>query len=405
MQSNNYSFGWREMLAIISVTLFAASSSAVTEQVLHSFNSDGKDGNSPYAGLILDKSGNLYGTTLLGGTHDYGTVFELTPKSGGGWTEKILHDFDGADGYYPQAGVIMDASGNLYGTTFAGGAHGVGTVYELVPTGGRWTEKLLHSFSDNGKDGYQPYAALTFDASGNLYGTTYFGGTHGYGTVFELSPKTGGWTETILYSFKGNGKDGYDIYSGVVFDKSGNLYGTTYGGGAYGYGTVYQLIRKGEGGWTEQVIHTFIDNGTDGYWPYAGLVVDASGNLYGTTVAGPAVENSAGSIYELSPKKDGSWTEKVLNSFVDTDGLAPYGGLVFDSGGNLYGTTYGDGGTVFESTHKGGEWTKQVLFRFSNSDEGAYPYAGVTLDGKGNLYDTTYQGGTYGYGTVFEVTP
>jgi len=403
MQSNR-PLGWRAMLAIFSVSLFAASSSAVTEQVLHSFNSNGKDGNSPYAGLILDKSGNLYGTTLLGGTHDYGTVFELTPKSGGGWTEKILHDFDGVDGYYPQAGVIMDASGNLYGTTFAGGAHGVGTVYELLLTGGRWTEKVLHSFQDNGKDGYQPYAGLTFDPAGNLYGTTYFGGTHGYGTVFELSPKTGGWTETILYSFKGDGKDGYDVYSGVVFDKSGNLYGTTLWGGTYDYGTVYQLTRKAGGGWSEKVLHSFNDNGIDGYMSYAGLIIDASGNLYGTTIGG-TTENSGGTVYQVSPKKGGSWTEKILNNFVDTDGLTPYGGLIFDSAGNLYGTTYGDGGTLFELTRKGGQWTKQVLFKFSSYDEGASPYAGVILDGKGHLYGTTYQGGSYYYGTVFEVTP
>lgn len=408
MRSDRLSFGWRAMLAIFSVTLFAANASAVTEQVLHSFNSNGKDGNSPYAGLILDKSGNLYGTTLLGGTHAYGTVFELTPKSGGGWTEKILHGFDGADGYYPQAGVIMDASGNLYGTTFAGGANGVGTVYELLPTGGRWTEKVLHSFSDNGKDGYQPYAGLTFDTSGNLYGTTYFGGTHGYGTVFELSPKTGGWTETILYSFNGDAKDGYNVYSGVVFDKSGNLYGTTLWGGAYDYGTVYQLSRKAGGGWSEKIIHSFNDNGTDGYNPYAGLVVDASGNLYGTTLKGSGT-NDSGTVYELSPKKGDGWTEKILNNVIDADGSLPYGGLIFDSAGNLYGTTINGGldgkGNVFELTRKEGRWIEQALYSFHYDPDGGYPYAGLTLDGAGNLYGTTYQGGTYGYGTVFEITP
>jgi uncharacterized repeat protein (TIGR03803 family) len=408
MQSNRLYFGWRVMLAIFSVTLLAASSWAVTEQVLHSFNSNGKDGNSPYAGLIIDKSGNLYGTTLLGGTHAYGTVFELTPKSGGGWTEKILHDFDGADGYYPQAGVIMDASGNLYGTTFAGGAHGVGTVYELLPTGGRWTEKVLHSFSDNGKDGYQPYAGLTFDTPGNLYGTTYFGGTHGYGTVFELSPKTGGWMETILYSFNGDGKDGYDVYSGVVFDKSGNLYGTTLWGGAYDYGTVYLLSRKAGGGWAEKVIHSFNDNGNDGYNPYAGVIVDASGNLYGTTLGGSDT-NGSGTAYELSPKKVGGWAEKILNNVIDADGSQPYGGLIFDSAGNLYGTTLYGGvngkGNVFELTRKAGQWTEQALYSFNYDPDGGYPYAGLVLDGAGNLYGTTYQGGTYGYGTMFEITP
>ena len=200
-------------------------------------------------------------------------------------------------------------------------------------------------------------------------------------------------------------RDGYDVYSGVVFDKSGNLYGTTLWGGAYDWGTVYQLTRKAGGGWAEKVLHSFNDNGTDGYMSYAGLIIDASGNLYGTTIAGAATQNGGGTVYELSPKQGGGWTEKVLNSFVDTDGLAPYGGLIFDSAGDLYGTTYGDAGTVFELTHKGGEWTKQVLYRFSSDDDGAYPYAGVILDGKGNLYGTTYQGGTYGYGAVFEVTP
>jgi uncharacterized repeat protein (TIGR03803 family) len=405
MQSNRFSFGWRALLAIFSVALFVASSSAVTEHVLHGF-STGKGGANPYAGLIFDKSGNLYGTALLGGTHDYGAVFELTPKSGGGWTEKILHNFEGADGYYPQAGVIMDASGNLYGTTVAGGAHGVGTVYELLPTGGRWTEKVVHSFTDNGKDGYQPYAGLTFDAAGNLYGTTYFGGTHGYGTVFELSPKTGRWTETILYSFKGDGKDGYDVYSGIVFDKSGNLYGTTYGGGAYGYGTVYELSSKAGGDWTEKVLHSFNDNGTDGYNPYAGLIIDASGNLYGTTLWGTAAGNSAGTVFEMSPEKGGGWSESILNTFVDTDGWAPYGGLIFDSAGNLYGTTtYGgvdNGGTVFELTLKEGQWTKQVLYSF---DGYTGPYGGLILDRAGNLYGTTFQSWTYEYGTVFEFTP
>jgi uncharacterized repeat protein (TIGR03803 family) len=304
-----------------------------------------------------------------------------------------------------QAGVIMDASGNLYGTTFAGGAHGVGTVYELVPRGGRWTEKVLHSFSDNGKDGYQPYAGLTSDMSGNLYGTTYFGGTHGYGTVFELSPKTGGWTETILYSFNGDKKDGYDVYSDVIFDKYGNLYGTTYGGGAYGYGTVYELSRKAAGGWTEKVLHSFNDNGSDGYDPYAGLIIDTSGNLYGTTLGGAATQNGGGTVYELSPKKGGGWTEKVLNSFVDTDGLAPYGGLIFDSAGNLYGTTtYGgenDGGTVFKLTRASG-WMKQVLYAL---DDYVGPYGSLIFDSEGNLYGTTYQSWTYVNGTVFEITP
>jgi uncharacterized repeat protein (TIGR03803 family) len=400
----------KTMLAIFAVVLLVTSSGAATEKVLHNFNDNGKDGHNPAAGLILDASGNFYGTTLLGGAHDFGTVFELSPKTGGGWTEKILHEFNGADGYYPQAGVILDGSGKLFGTTYAGGAHGVGTVFELVRNAdGSWTEKILHSFNDNGKDGYDPYAGVIFDKSGNLYGTTDFGGSHGYGTVFELSPKTGGgWTETILYSFKNNGQDGYDLYSGVILDTSGNLYGTTLGGGVYGYGTVFELTRKAGEGWTEKVLHSFNDNGKDGYRPYAGLIVDTAGNLYGTTIAGSAIENSAGTVFELSPKKGGGWTEKILNNFIDTDGWDCQTSLIFDTSGKLYGTTtYGGvngGGTVFELSRTArGVWRKTVLYAFSGTD-GANPYAGL-VGANGNLYGTTYVGGTYYYGTVFEVTP
>jgi uncharacterized repeat protein (TIGR03803 family) len=328
-----------------------------TERVLYSFKNNGKDGNHPYAGLIFDAAGNLYGTTLDGGVYDYGTVFELTPQKAGTWTEKVLHSFNNnyKDGVWPYGGLIFDAAGNLYGTTADGGGKGYGTVFELAPeAAGRWKEKILHNFSYNGKDGYAPYASLIFDSVGNLYGTTLQGGTYGTGTVFELMPQAvaaGRWREKILHNFNYNGKDGYYSNAGLILSAAGNLYGTTRLGGAYNYGTVFELTPKVGGGWTEKVLHNFNFNGKDGFYPYAGLILDAGDNLYGTT---SNEGYGVGAVFELTPKACGSWKEKVLHNFNYTNGNYPYGGVILDSAGNLYGTTtYGGtkgGGTVFEIT-------------------------------------------------------
>ena len=267
--------------------------------------------------------------------------------------EKVLHSFSGgADGTYPYGGLIFDAAGNLYGTTTSGGTSNTGTVFELTPAaGGTWTEKVLHSFS-GGTDGIHPYAGLIFDAAGNLYGTTDLGGAYGYGTVFELTPAAGGtWTEKVLHNFNNGGTDGTRPYARLTFDAAGNLYGTTYGGGAYNsYGTVFELTPAAGGTWTEKVLHSF-GSGTDGLIPYGGLIFDAAGNLYGTTAYGGT--NDLGTVFELTPKAGGGWTEKVLYSFGDgTDGVSPLAGLIFDAAGNLYGTTQHGGtynyGTVFE---------------------------------------------------------
>jgi len=202
-----------------------------------------------------------------------------------------------------------------------------------------WTEKVLHSFHRNGTDGYTPQASLIFDAAGNLYGTTVDGGTYRGGTVFELTPQAGGgWTETVLHSFHRNGTDGASPYAGLVLDAAGNLYGTTVDGGTYGRGAVFELTPEAGGGWTEQVLHNF-GNGTDGAFPYAGLVLDAAGNLYGTTCQGGT--HGRGAVFELTPQAGGGWTDKVLHSFDPTDGYYPEAGLIFDAAGNLYGTTLG----------------------------------------------------------------
>jgi uncharacterized repeat protein (TIGR03803 family) len=227
----------------------------------------------------------------------------MMPKAGGGWTETVLHSFNnnGTDGYSPWGGLTIDALGNLYGTTAAGGAYNQGTIFELTPTAsGSWTETLLHSFNDNGTDGSRPYDTLIFDASGNLYGATELGGTYNHGAVFELTPKVGGgWTEKVLHSFDENGVDGYDPWAGLVLDAAGNLYGTTLGGGASSCGVVFKLTPASGGSWTEKIMHSFTSEPTDGCAPRAGLTFDASGNIYGTTNAGGA--NGGGTVFEITP--------------------------------------------------------------------------------------------------------
>ena len=260
-----------------------------TEKVLYSFG-NGTDGTDPAAGLIFDAAGNLYGTTQTGGTHSGGMVFELTPAAGGTWTEKVLYNFGGTDGDQPAAGLVFDAAGNLYGTTYVGGTSDKGTVFELTPAGGgTWTEKVLYNF--NGTSGAIPQAGLIFDAAGNLYSTTFAGGTYNLGTLFELTPAGGGtWTEQVLHSF-GNGTDGSGPWAGLIFDAAGNLYGTTRYGGSYGGGTVFRLNAQGE-----TLLYSF--SGADGKNPIAGLALDAAGNLYGTTYLGGA--SSQGTAFEIT---------------------------------------------------------------------------------------------------------
>ncbi len=284
-----------------------------TETVLHSFNDNGTDGADPqFAALIFDARGNLYGTTVVGGIHcggyGCGTAFELSPREGGGWTETVLHSFgNGTDGQNPYAGLIIDAAGNLYGTTGGGGIHGDGTVFELSPReGGGYTETVLHSFGNPAtQDGNGPLGGLISDAAGNLYGTTEGGGIHSGGTAFELSPREGGgWTETLLHSF-GNPatQDGFAPSAGLISDSAGNLYSTTFLGGIHscqgaGCGTVFELTPRQGGGWTETVLHSFNDNGSDGFYPEDGLILDAHGNLYGTTPSGGI---GAGTVFEITP--------------------------------------------------------------------------------------------------------
>ncbi|MGB8888001.1 MAG: choice-of-anchor tandem repeat GloVer-containing protein [Candidatus Korobacteraceae bacterium] len=410
MRGHTFFLGWRLALAIFSVILFATSSWAAP----HNFGDGDNDGYLPGSGLIIDAHGNLYGTTAGGGTHGDGTVFELSPRESGGWTETVLHSFgNGTDGQLPFASLIFDGAGNLYGTTTYGGIHGYGTVFKLSPReDGTWEETVLHSF--NLHDGAYPDGGLTFDAAGNLYGTTSYGGIHYNGTAFELMPREGrGWTETVLHSF-GRGTDGSNPLAGLTFDAAGNLYGTTSVGGIHNpcdgetCGTVFELSPNGSGGWTENVLHSF-GRSTDGSHPFGGLIFDAAGNRYGTTQFGGYGDGTA---FEMSPEEDGGWTEKVLHRFGrGTDGSNPLAGLTFDAAGNLYGTTFSGGvyndGTVFElSPNENGGWTDRVLHNFDlNGTDGLYSYANLILDAAGNLYGAALYGGIYGHGIVFEITP
>jgi uncharacterized repeat protein (TIGR03803 family) len=402
--------GSRALITICNLLLLAASLLAASDEtIVHSFNKSGRDGVEPNGGLISDAVGNLYGTTTAGGTHRAGAVFELTPAEDGSWTEKLLHSFNnnGVDGAYPCGKLVFDGVGNLYGTTSQGGGRGSGVVFELsLGSGGNWTEKVLYSFNSSTGDGAPPLAGLTLDSAGNLYGTTNLGGTFGYGTVIELSPAVGGgWTEKVLHSF-GHLSDGTSPVAGVIRDLAGNLYGTTISGAINGNGIVFELSPQGSG-WTEKVLYAFA-NGADGSSPWGGLTLDAAGNLYGTTEYGGA--NGWGTVFKLT-QVGGSWMESVLHSFnLDgTDGTSPVSALAVDSSGRLYGTTEGGGafhfGVVFELFQNGGNWTETVLHSFGSGADGASPTAGVLVNAAGSLYGTTVRGGPFEVGTVFEVAP
>lgn len=407
----------RAIAVFFMAALFLNSAWATDHKtILLNFGNDGGDDGG--TSLVRDAAGNLYGVTNFGGIYQCGiytcgTVFELSPAAGGGWTETILHNFgNGTDGSDPQ-GLMMDAAGNLYGLTDEGGLHGFGIAYELSPSQGGWTETVLYNFSSGGYGNFGSYS-LVQDATGNLYGTIFSGGTYGAGLVFELSPNAGGeWTETVLHNF-GNGSDGQYPEAGVIMDAAGNLYGVTYQGGTYcsalsGCGTVYE-VSPGEGGWTESVLHNFDEN--DGLHPWATLIMDASGNLYGTTNQGGSncAPFGCGTVFELSPGEGGVWSETVLLSFNGaSDGWSPQAPLIRDAAGNLYGTTFYGGtnlyGTVFKLSPHGGAWTETVLYDFGSGNDGGELSGGVVMDRAGDLYGTTGYGGTYNYGTVFELTP
>jgi uncharacterized repeat protein (TIGR03803 family) len=400
---------------LLLVPMIAPAQTPTKFKVLHTFH--GKDGGSPMGVLVLD-AGGIYGTTIGGGTGKCskmgcGTAFKLNKSGQQVW----LYSFDGANGLNPEAGLLRDGEGNLFGTTVYGGdtkcvpPEGCGTVFKLSNTGKK--ETVLHKFTGT-PNGWFPEALLVEDSQGGLYGTTYLGGSSSLGTVFKIN-KTG--KETILHSFAGppdGSGDGAYSYQGVIRDAAGNLYGVTAAGGAYGAGAVYKWNATDK----ETLLYSFTGY-SDGGSPDSVLVADSAGDLFGTTQDGGNSEcggSGCGVVFELSPKSGGDWVETVLYEFCSLsnciDGERPLAGpLVRDPAGTLYGTTYfggvNDDGVVFKLDVTGQE---TVLHSFTGGPDGAFPYAGLAEDGSGDLYGTTQGGGatcytSYTCGVVFKITP
>ncbi len=393
------------------------------EGVLHAFKG-GNAGANPSAGVVIGADGVLYGTTVNGGQgrSAAGTVFTLTPK-GHGYVARVLHSFTSGSsgGADPSSGLLIEPSGALIGTTSAGGGNvesGFGTVFELVPTMRGYSETVLYAFK-SGTDGSMPSGPLIEDANGAFYGTTSAGGTPSgsSGTVYKLAPGTGGYSETVLYAFQA-GNDGENPLAGVIAGADGSLYGTTLNGGHGGnpgWGTVFKLTPN-NGGYSETVVYAF-RGGKDGAYPYAGLIADASGSLYGTTGDGGGYGPSSGlgTVFKLTPKGK-TYAESILYAFRGgTDGAYPSAGLIEDTNGALYGTTGGGGsasgagyGTVFELTPAKRGYSERVVYVFSGSN-GDAPSGGLAADTKGALLGTTYRGGGGcasgdGCGTVYRLT-
>src|ERR1019366_5206409 len=306
-----YTVNRMRKIPILVLILATNTWAAGTLHVMQSFGTGNlREGSDLYAGLILDSQGNLYGVAESGGTRGAGVVYELSPITGGGWTETVLYNFKGGteDGASPHATLIVDSAGNLYGTTVSGGLTGktcrtgCGTVFKLTPVSGHWQESVLHRFT-GGAGGAVPYAGVGMDSAGNLYGATLDGGAAGGGAVYRLTPGSAGWEQSVLYSFQGR-PDGSAPYPTPVLDAAGNLYGTTNAGGAHNLGIVYMLAPQSDGTWTEHVLHTFA-GGADGANPLAGVILDRRGNLYGTTSYGGTA--NCGIAFKLVPNPAGGW--------------------------------------------------------------------------------------------------
>lgn len=396
---NHRSFLCRVGVLLMLTMAAVATAFPQTEKVIYSFLG-GSDGTNPN-GVVVDGKGNLFGTTVSGGANGTGEVFQLT-QNAGTWTKTQIYSF----GIYPQpatpcSGLIFDAHGNLYGETLTGG-NGAGTIFELSPqSNGTWTETTIYSFT-GGNDSAQWGSTLNIDAAGNLYGATSgFSPNGDYGSVFELTPGANGiWTESVLHAFTGGNDGSFPGGQKLLIDASGNVYGSTVNGGPHDYGVVFELIRGTNGVWHEQVLHAYT-GGSDGSSINTTLTFVAPGDLYGYS-------NYA--VYELTRSSGGVWTKTDLHTFAGSpDGANPNAGLSVDSKGHIFGTTSLGGlhlGTVFAlSRSSQGTWNETILHRFaSNRTEGILPqYFGLAMDAKGNLYGTTQYGGT-GYGVVFEIT-
>jgi uncharacterized repeat protein (TIGR03803 family) len=395
------------------------------------------DGQWPSPGLVADRAGNFYGTTGYGGKNNVGSVFELGPV-GSGWKETELYSFGPQPTtlYYSVGPSVLtpDGKGNFYGTTQFGGLYGDGSVFEMSPkAGGGWQETDIYSFEGVQ---FEPTGGVVFDSAGNIYGVTYRGGANRVGVVFKLTQNAGVWQGGVISAFKGYPADGANPLAGLTVDAQGNLFGTTeYGGSGdctskhevVGCGTVFELSYSAGSGWTETMLHSFAGNSSgDGALPFASLILDSSGNLYGTTFAGGLSgprcgfygNGGCGTVFELSPS-DGKWNETLLYEFSGqkADGSSPDGPLLQDGSGNFYGVASGGGeydfGAIFKlSPATGGGWTEGLVYDFgATANDGKYPYGSLIFGLSGNIYGVTPDGGISGgvdddgQGTIFEVKP
>jgi hypothetical protein len=403
---------------VAAFILSAAAQDARHLTVLHTF-SGGKGTGDP-GGLVQDAAGNFYGTTFWGGNFHgcggsgCGVAYRLSPQ-GSGWAYTVLYEFSGDQGAEPSQ-LTLDAAGNLYGEFSAGGPDDVGGVFELSPTtSGPWKFTTLYSFSieANGEapNGEIPVGGLLFDSAGNLYGATAYGGTvdGGLGTVFELSPNgSGGWNESVIWSVSQT----FTHPNGIVFDSAGNLYGASAGGNGP-VGGVFELKPNGSGGWTSVSLYTFTNGSSDGYTPQGAITLDSAGNVYGSTIqGGGAPPHDYGTIYQLSPNSSGGYTFNLLYTFVGGNaGALDYNGVIPDSSGNLFGAAL-DGadnwGVVFELSPSSSGWTYGLVHTFTGGPDGGYP--DLALDAGGNLYGTAPYGAKpgcendSGCGVVFKLS-
>jgi len=400
MARNRRGTKWVAILALAVLALPSNAGAAPKYKILHAFG-HGKDGDGLWGGLVFDAEGNSYGTTINGGTYNFGTVFELSPGSADGWTESILYSFGADDdGAMPMAGLALDPKRNLYGTVTSDSPGALGAIFELKRGRRGWTLRTLD------EPGLR--ANLILDRAGNLYGP-FGAGKYGGGAVSELV-KADGWAQKWLYSFCSKGNpcvDGAWPYAGLTWGRDGSLYGTTPTGGSGGYGVAFQLVLQPDGTWKETVLHSFPAFRTDGQDPFEGVVLDKAGNVYGATSQGGG-STGCGVIFKLAPQANGKWKETILYDFPKTSDGCIANTLAFDAKGNLWSTAQGGtsgNGVLFElAPQASGKWKYQVVHQF-NGNDGSFPGAAVIFDGKGNLYGTTILGGAYGGGVAFELTP
>jgi uncharacterized repeat protein (TIGR03803 family) len=395
--------------AIFSVSvLFCSTTRASTTEVIYSFGG-GADGEYLDTDVAIDAAGNLYGTSVLGGTFGGGTVWQLSQVNGN-WVHTVLYNFTGGlDGGEPYKGVSLDGQGNLYGTAVTGGSGscegGCGVTYKLTKSGSTWTQSVIHAFT--GADGSGPGSRVTLDDNGNVYGMTPTGGTFGLGTIYAVRQKpNGSWGFRVIHNFTG-GPDGSSGSAGRMVWRGGRLFGAATTGGDFGHGVVFQLKPTASGQWAFRTLYAF-QGSPDGSFPYGALLFDGAGNIFGTTYYGG--DNGLGGVYQLTRNGAGNWSEQFLYSFrAGQDGNSSISNLVSDSAGNLYGTTSEGGlgnGTIFAlSPNQSGGWTETVPHLFAGSPDGAFPYAGMVGNGSDVFYGATVHGGADGEGAVYKFTP